>query len=646
MSNIELLSIEKLKSRLANTKHLIPQINDNDKEPSWDGHIRIYGDISDKTHEHKKDKLIGRIPVQVKGKEIDSSPVSKSTTKFPVEIADLRNYFNDGGALYFVIEVFMKETDDADDFDYQIFYNSLTPEIISKILEAHDTQKTYCINLNSFPKNKFKIETIIRTSYERCRRQHSSMGKCISPVQIDLKNDRMHIPLFEYDKTKIFLETMFENGIHAYCIKPGGINLPLFNFDNVTSIETKSAACVCFSNRSIELESSSSKTQTDCKTSIGGILTIHKCPEKLEFNFHESERYYEDIFYTDMLLYLNDADDKKILLNGAEVNVGSDFFDTINMDYVKQYNAELYSIKNYLDALNSNFDFIITYKNQKDIHLSKMIYECSHLNKYLQKQDILIFIDTELISTLKDREIKFIEQNFLNQKLLVCITKYGEDKYAIIDPFVICHGLLHTDQNELITIYDEIVKVDYCETCNIDFNLLPNCYNEIKSNPSSTNLATNTLLNILGAYDLIYRQYALGLEREKYSKKLLSAASELSHWIVKNNSDEKFSTKANINMLQTIRRERPFNEDELEQIKDMIDDKANGNDEKFALYLLLNDQKHAQRLFATLKQEEQEFYKAMPIYHFAHFEKSEQDQVSPNKNNELDSSALPVTSNQ
>ncbi|MBQ1266716.1 MAG: hypothetical protein IIY06_08105, partial [Proteobacteria bacterium] len=276
MPNIEVLSIAKLNSRLANTEHLVPQINDNDKEPSWDGHIRIYKDISDKTHEHKKDKLIGRIPVQVKGKEIDISPVSKNTTKFPVEIADLRNYLNDGGALYFVIEVFQKETDDSDEFDFQIFYNIFTPEKISAILEAHGTQKTHSIDFKLFPKNKKKIETIVRNSYETCKRQHSNNGKCISPALIDLMHDKLHIHAFEYDKSKFFLETLFENGIHAYCIKPGGFELPLFNYDNLISIESKTTADVRFSNRHLVLDLNFKKTDSEFTIKVGKIITIKK----------------------------------------------------------------------------------------------------------------------------------------------------------------------------------------------------------------------------------------------------------------------------------------------------------------------------------------------------------------------------------
>ena len=145
----------------------------------------------------------------------------------------------------------------------------------------------------------------------------------------------------------------------------------------------------------------------------------------------------------------------------------------------------------------------------------------------------------------------------------------------------------------------------------------------IRSNPSCISLANETLLNLLGAYDLIHQKHSLTLEKERYANKLLVEANKLSYWIVRTNSDEKISTKASINMLQTIRRERPFREEEKEQIKDMIDDKASGNDEKFALYLLLDDQKHAQKLFENLTVKEQEFYRTMPIFYFAHLQKLE-----------------------
>ena len=48
---------------LIKTKRLIPTITLGDRNPSWDGDVRIYPN-----DENTKDTLIGKVDVQVKGK--------------------------------------------------------------------------------------------------------------------------------------------------------------------------------------------------------------------------------------------------------------------------------------------------------------------------------------------------------------------------------------------------------------------------------------------------------------------------------------------------------------------------------------------------------------------------------------------------
>ena len=61
-------------------------INENDKEPCWDGSIIIYSD-SDMKAEH----ILYRVPVQIKGKN-DEKLLNRSRITYPVEYKNLRNY--------------------------------------------------------------------------------------------------------------------------------------------------------------------------------------------------------------------------------------------------------------------------------------------------------------------------------------------------------------------------------------------------------------------------------------------------------------------------------------------------------------------------------------------------------------------------
>ena len=58
---IETISVNAVRDSIVTSEFLDQFIADNDKEPSWDGAVYIYGDKS-----KKKSSLKGRMPVQVK----------------------------------------------------------------------------------------------------------------------------------------------------------------------------------------------------------------------------------------------------------------------------------------------------------------------------------------------------------------------------------------------------------------------------------------------------------------------------------------------------------------------------------------------------------------------------------------------------
>ena len=71
---IETFAVNAVRESIALSGYLDQYISDNDKEPSWDGFVYIYNDPI-KT----KANLIGRVPVQVKGKEVKAES-KKNTT--------------------------------------------------------------------------------------------------------------------------------------------------------------------------------------------------------------------------------------------------------------------------------------------------------------------------------------------------------------------------------------------------------------------------------------------------------------------------------------------------------------------------------------------------------------------------------------
>ncbi|MFQ7258268.1 hypothetical protein [Intestinibacter bartlettii] len=171
-------------------------INNNDKEPSWDGFIYLY------TNEDLKvENIKYRIPVQVKGKnneELLEKGLTKGKVYYPVEYKHLKKYFEDGGIVYFVIVI----SDDGE--KKAIFYNALTTIKLKRILKElvnkrkvlkEDSTKNITLQLIKDKNELFQV--LDRFGYNK-EQQGSGNGEIIKRAitikDIDkLKNIRLRI---------------------------------------------------------------------------------------------------------------------------------------------------------------------------------------------------------------------------------------------------------------------------------------------------------------------------------------------------------------------------------------------------------------------------------------------------------------------
>ncbi len=96
---IEMSSINKLETAFLRTGIIIPYISKNDKTPSWDGEVFLY-----KTKGNtNKSNLARKIPIQVKGTVVER--FGKKRAGFQADVSDLRNYFNDKGVIFFLVQL-------------------------------------------------------------------------------------------------------------------------------------------------------------------------------------------------------------------------------------------------------------------------------------------------------------------------------------------------------------------------------------------------------------------------------------------------------------------------------------------------------------------------------------------------------------
>ena len=209
---IEEMSIDMVKRQMRKTGKgkLSSFIAENDKEPSWDGHIYAYWDRN-----CKKEQLMARVPVQVKGTEVRE--FSKKYNSFSMELSDLNNYFNDQGVIFFVVEI-------KNDDEYKIFYKVLLPVDIRIILDEaikKGNQKTINVDIDCVWTNEVNFWKVCRQF--KIHRDYQGIGQVKNSLALDdIKSDKIR-----FLSPDINDEAFFESLHYPYLIDDHNNLLPI-----------------------------------------------------------------------------------------------------------------------------------------------------------------------------------------------------------------------------------------------------------------------------------------------------------------------------------------------------------------------------------------------------------------------------------
>lgn len=130
---IEELAAIAVKESILLTDSLSQFITENDKTPSWDGYVLLYNDSN-----KKKSNILGQVDVQVKGEL--SSNFQKKVISHSASVSDLINYKNEGGVIYFVVNIDKKDCSKT-----KIYYEALTPIKLNSLLDNIGNKKNKTI---------------------------------------------------------------------------------------------------------------------------------------------------------------------------------------------------------------------------------------------------------------------------------------------------------------------------------------------------------------------------------------------------------------------------------------------------------------------------------------------------------------------
>lgn len=191
-NNIEKRAVNAVEDYFAKIERIDSTISRGDKEPSWDGFLYLYSDDS-----MKKDLLIGRIPVQVKGKQGEFV----ESLSYSVKTSDLRNYMREGGCIYFVVLINGQQ-------ECKIFYRMLTPVELQNILKGKEQQKSINVKMTTLEGSDDDVYYSLVDFYHDMKKQTGNPIKALSLKELPNGNyDTFRFTLSGFDASKESLES-------------------------------------------------------------------------------------------------------------------------------------------------------------------------------------------------------------------------------------------------------------------------------------------------------------------------------------------------------------------------------------------------------------------------------------------------------
>ena len=595
---IETLSVNAVKNSIVTSEFLDQYIADNDKEPSWDGFVYIYGDKS-----KKKSNLKGRMPVQVKGTECDDH--SKETISFSMTTVDLMNYLYDGGCVLFVVYL------GNCGITNKIYYAELTPVKLRQLLEEAKEQNNKTVHLKEFPSDNNKKATIFLNCLQNCQKQASfKEGKLLSLEELEEQGvlENIVIPVSAVGITDPQM-ALVKNEVYLYAkIKGSSIPQPVDFIPQDVQTEQIIDALVTIDDKVFYTNYRIIKSAKEIIVCYGNSLTIrfYENNQACKMNYKNSDRIRvlaKDLDF--MLAYLNKGYFK---VNDIRIPFDYDGMDSSNFDTEEE--------REHLDFAKDVVRVLNMLGCSEDIDIKDMGDEdWRNLHRL-----VIAFLEKKPVKGLKEDLPPVVCINVGKLKFAICLKKCEEKgTYEMYDFFKTDLSVAFEDRNIVgkmlpISQFSILHEKDFLTLSNINFDVLLHSFQKVEHHYETFNRANWFLLDLLNAYDK-----AKGTRKEK----ILKACKDFSEWISEAPEDELDYQIKTLNKLQTIKRWRDFNIDEISVLYAMVESKDTREDCVVGAYLLLGIPQAAEIHFVKLSEEEQKNFKEYPIYHFWETEEKE-----------------------
>lgn len=575
---IEAWSINSLERLLDKSKYIKYEISSNDKTLSWDGNLYLYNN-----EELKKEQLIARISIQVKGHGVEKEDkLNKEYITYPVEISDLKNYQNDGGVIFFVIYVLNSE-------EHKIFYRKLLPYDLKRLLKnlKKEDQKTKSIKLYTFPTDIKKIEEIIYY-FQQDRKKQYSTADAETIDLLDFKKLEENMKCLSKIKKLSFsstLNSLFDEERYLYVERTSNIYSPIARM-KVESMKTIVPLKIYIDKKEYfqQAEVILKKDKID--------LCISKC------------------------VYIKQTDELKGALKIERKGTLTDFINGLN--FVKSISTcSHFNIGDMVYGEKvTGFDLILLQKDIDFFERVKVLLEHLNVQKPLEMEslsekdfrnlDILYEYIVEnkdfKIECKKDSGIEIYEVGNLKLMFLFFNLENGKGSYYnFFDRYISNKCKLIKNFNEKrveYPIYILSTKDCFLEIDNINYEVIKESIMNVKEYSNEYGNDVNELiLDLLKAYD------------EKKESIILETALDIIKWLKEKDN----SIYIVLNYYQTILRKRALSKEEIKNLKS-LERKEENIEILLGISIILENKTNIDYYLEELTVEQKEKFKQYPIW--------------------------------
>lgn len=589
---IEEKALSCLKIFIEDSKVISQFLTENDKEPCWDGYLNLYSDgIRDKKH------LMGRVPVQVKGTEVEE--FKTKNWKFKLEKDDLRAYQYE--PTFFIVCQIKKNSKEK-----KLFYREMMPDFVKKLLKDMDKQGSKMIRFYPFPEDLTEFEDILKVFWGNSKKMVSfAMSKPLSITDALNKG----IKSFSFIAPRKFtgMELMrylstHETYLYAKVDKDLGIEMPLsggparFEFKRDSDSDVKVGDRVFYKGFTTEIKNGHLIfTITDTITIDIPMDSDDKAEPTVKMTLKEQ-------FLKEAI---NDAEFVVALNDVGVLRIGDFDLDlaTNEKDYITDLRQRLECWKD-LDAVLDK------------LHVTKPF----DLAKIKKGQDCLIGLLIDTIGMghtihLSKQQTSIFPLEISNITLLL-YCKAGKDNICALGDFFdkTINIACKLNEKEVVNVspFSYLQNEHYWEKIdNIDYDRIVEAAQEAASaNDFHFQMSNYDVWAMITASDNVEKT---DVDR---SKKLLEEALKLSEWLFINDPRPDYKCVHVINKMQILKRQRKLSIKEIQQLEEILKMDKLEVPIEVAVNLLLENQKEVEELLSTLPVEEKNALQLFPIWKF------------------------------